>query len=324
MRLFAMAGRMLFACVLVVFSAVAGAEYPERPIRLIISSAAGGSPDVVTRILAAELVKQMGQQIIIENRPGAAQTIGTDIVVRATPDGYTIGYANVVTLAINKSLLPKQPYDPDKDLVLVGQFLSTYNLLTVTNSLPAKSVKELIAYARQNPGKLLNASGGNGTTGHLGGELFKIMTGTQIVHVPYKGSPQGIADLMAGQVHLMFDNLTSISPHVRAGKLRGLGVSSLKRSAIFPDIPTISEAGVPGYETNAWGGIVVPVGTPRPIVMKLNAEINKALQSPTLKERYASIQAEPVGGTPEQFAAYVKKETSKWAEVVRKSGAKLD
>ena len=313
-----------FACLLAAPSAATAAEYPERPIRLIISSAAGGSPDVVTRILAAELVKQMGQQIIIDNRPGAAQTIGTEIVVRATPDGYTIGYANVVTLAINKSLLPKQPYDPDKDLVIVGQFLSTYNLLTVTSALPAKSVKELIAHARQNPGKLLNASGGNGTTGHLGGELFKMMTGTQIVHVPYKGSPQGIADLMAGQVHLMFDNLTSISPHVKAGKLRGLGVSSLKRSAIFPDIPTISEAGVPGYETNAWGGIVVPVGTPRVIVMKLNAEINKALQSPALKERYASIQAEPVGGTPGEFAEYVKKETVKWAEVVRKSGAKLD
>src|SRR5687768_17229968 len=170
----------------------AGAAYPERPIRLIISSAAGGSPDIVTRILATELVKQMGQQIVIDNRPGAAQTIGTEMVVRAAPDGYTIGYANVVTLAINKSLLPKQPYDPDKDLVIVGQFLSTYNLLAVTNSLPVKSVKELVAYARQNPGKLTNASGGNGTTGHLGGELFKIMTGAQIVHVPYKGSPQGI------------------------------------------------------------------------------------------------------------------------------------
>jgi tripartite-type tricarboxylate transporter receptor subunit TctC len=319
------AWRALIAGVLVVLLATAAAaEYPERPIRLIISSAAGGSPDVVTRILAAELVKQMGQQIIIDNRPGAAQTIGTDMVVRAAPDGYTIGYANVVTLAINKSLLPKQPYDPDKDLVLVGQFLSTYNLLCVTNSLPIKSVKELIAYAKQNPGKLLNASGGNGTTGHLGGELFKIMTGTQIVHVPYKGSPQGITDLIAGHVHLMFDNLTSISPHVRAGKLRGLGVSNLKRSPIFPDIPTISEAGVPGYETTAWGGIVVPVGTPKAIVVKLNTEINKALQSSTLKERYAAIEAEPVGGTPEQFAAFVKKETVKWADVVKKSGAKLD
>jgi tripartite-type tricarboxylate transporter receptor subunit TctC len=229
-----------------------------------------------------------------------------------------------VTLAINKALLPKQPYDPDKDLVLVGQFLSTYNLLAVANSLPVKSVRELIDYARQNPGKLSNASSGNGTTGHLGGELFKIMTGTQIVHVPYKGSPQGITDLIAGQVQLMFDNLTSISPHVRSGKVRGLGVSSLKRSPIFPDLPAIAEAGVPGYETNSWGGIVVPVGTPKAIVVKLNSEINKALQTSTLKERYASIEAEPVGGTPEQFAAFVKKETLKWGDVVRKSGAKID
>ena len=325
MRSFKIVRRAVCAGFALAFMSTAfAAGYPERPIRLIISSAAGGSPDVVTRILAAELVKQMGQQIIIDNRPGAAQTIGTEMVVRAQPDGYTIGYANVVTLAINKSLLAKQPYDPDKDLVLVGQFLSTYNMLCVTNALPVKSVRELIDHAKKNPGKLLNASGGNGTTGHLGGELFKIMTGTQIVHVPYKGSPQGIIDLIAGQVHLMLDNLTSISPHVRSGKVRAIGVSSLKRSPIFPDIPTIAEAGVPGYETNAWGGIVVPVGTPRAVVVKLNTEINKALQSPTLKERYASIEAEPVGGTPEQFAAFVKKETIKWAEVVRKSGAKLD
>jgi len=316
--------RAALACALFLGAASALAEYPERPIRLIISSAAGGSPDVVTRILAAELVKQMGQQIVIDNRPGGAQTIGTEMVVRATPDGYTIGYANVVTLAINKALLPKQPYDPDKDLVLVGQFLSTYNLLAVTNSLAVKSVKELIDYARQNPGKLSNASGGNGTTGHLGGELFKIMTGTQIVHVPYKGSPQGISDLIAGQVQLMFDNLTSISPHVKSGKVRGLGVSNLRRSPVFPGIPTIAEAGVPGYETTAWGGIVVPVGTPQAIVTKLNSEINKALRTSTVKERYAAIEAEPVGGTPEQFAAFVKNETVKWADVVKKSGAKLD
>ncbi|MDB5864635.1 MAG: transporter [Betaproteobacteria bacterium] len=314
----ALAGALVLAA-----GAAAAADYPERPIRLIISSAAGGSPDVVSRILAAELVKQMGQQIIIDNRPGGAQTIGTELVVRANPDGYTIGYANVVTLAINKALLPKQPYDPDRDLALVGQFLSTYNLLGVTNSLPVKSVRELIDYAKQNPGKLLNASSGNGTTGHLGGELFKIMTGTQIVHVPYKGSPQGITDLIAGQVQVMFDNLTSISPHVRSGKVRGLGVSSPKRSPIFPDIPSVAET-VRGYETNSWGGIVVPVRTPKAIVVKLNAEINKALQSPALKERYAAIEADPVGGTSEQFAAFVKKETVKWADVVKKSGAKLD
>jgi tripartite-type tricarboxylate transporter receptor subunit TctC len=305
-------------------AATVGAAYPERPIRLIISSAAGGSPDIVTRILAAELVKQLGQQIVIDNRPGAAQTIGTEMVVRAIPDGYTLGYANVVTLAINKTLLPKQPYDPDRDLALIGQFLSTHNLLAVTSSLPVRNVRELVEHARKNPGKLFNASGGNGTTGHLGGELFKIMTGTQIVHVPYKGSPQGIADLIAGQVQLMFDNLTSISPHVKSGKLRGLGVSGPRRSPVFPDLPTISEAGVTGYETTAWGGLVAPAGTPKAIVNRLNAEINKGLQSPGLKERYAAIDAEPVGGTIEAFAAFVKSESVKWADVVRKSGARLD
>ncbi len=318
--------RLALALTLALAGGSAAGEYPERSIRLIIPSAAGGSPDVVTRILALELVKQLGQQIVIDNRPGASYTIGTEMIVRANPDGYTMGYANVVSLAINKSLLPnaQQPYDPDKDLVIVGQFLSTYNMLAVTNALPVKSVKELIEYARQNPGKLTNASGGNGTTGHLGGELFKIMTGTQIVHVPYKGSPQGISDLIGGQVQLMFDNLTSISPHVRSGKVRGIGVSSARRSPIFPDVPTIAEAGVPGYETNAWGGIVVPVGTSPAIVKKLNTEINRALQAPTLKDRYAAIEAEPVGGTPEAFATFVKKETLKWADVVKKSGAKLD
>ncbi len=312
----------------VVLMALAGsavsATYPARPLRLIIPSVAGGSPDVVTRILAIELVKQMGQQIVIDNRPGGAQTIGTEMVVRATPDGYTIGYANVVTLAINKTLLPKQPYDADKDLLLVGQFLSTHNVLAVHPSLPVKNVRELVEHAKKNPGKLFNASAGNGTTGHLGGELFKIMTGTQIVHVPYKGSPQGLQDLMAGQVQLMFDNLTSSSPHVKSGKLRGLAVSGPRRSPVFPDMPTIAEAGVPGYATTAWGGLVLPVATPREIVARLNAEINRALQSPQLKERYAAIDAEPVGGSIAEFAEFVQKESLKWGDVVRKSGAKLD
>jgi tripartite-type tricarboxylate transporter receptor subunit TctC len=318
--------RVALITTLALLAGGAGAEYPERPIRLIIPGAAGGSADICTRILAIELVRQMGQQIVIDNRPGGGQIIGTEMMVRANPDGYTIGYSNGVTLAINKFLLPKQlqTYDPDKDLVLVVQFLSTYNMLAVTNGLPVKSVRDLIDYARQNPGKLLNASSGNGSTGHLGGELFKIMTGTQMVHVPYKGSPQGIADLIGGQVQVMFDNLTSISAHVRSGKVRGIGVSSVRRSLIFPDIPTIAEAGVPGYETNAWGGIVVPVGTPKAVVMKLNTEINKALRSPALKERYAAIEAEPAGGTPEEFAELVRKDTVKWADVIKKSGAKLD
>ena len=317
---------LLVACsaISTISTTSAEAAYPDRPIRLVISSAVGGSPDIVTRVLAVELIKQMGQQIVIDNRPGAAQTIGTEMVVRANPDGYTIGYANVVTLAINKTLLSRQPYDPDKDLALIGQFLSTHNLLAVHPSLPVKSVRDLIDHAKKNPGKMLNASAGNGTTGHLGGELFKIMTGTQIVHVPYKGSPQGVQDLIAGQVQLMFDNLTSISPSVKSGKLRGLGVSGPKRSPVFPDLPTISEAGVPGYVTTAWGGLVAPLNTPRDIISKWNTETNRALQSPQLKERYAAIDAEPVGGSVAEFAAFVKAESVKWGEVVKKSGAKLD
>jgi tripartite-type tricarboxylate transporter receptor subunit TctC len=316
--------RTLLAGLLALAATAAAAAYPERPIRLIMSSVAGASSDVVTRILAAELVSQMGQHIVIDNRPGAVQTIGTGLIVRANPDGYTIGYANVVTLAINRALLQNVPYDTDRDLALVGQYLSTYNLLAVSNILPVKSVQELIDHAKQNPGKLMNASSGNGTTGHLGGELFKIMTHTEIVHVPYKSSGQAITDLVGGQVHVIFDNLPSIAPHARAGRVRGLGVSSLKRSPIFPEIPTISEAGVPGYETNSWGGIAAPARTPRAIVMKLNAEINKALQSPALRARYAALDAEPVGGTPEQFAEFVKTERVKWADIVKKSGAKVD
>jgi tripartite-type tricarboxylate transporter receptor subunit TctC len=285
-------------CSLIALASSAAAEYPERPLRLILSSAPGASSDIVSRILAAELVKQMGQQIIIDNRPGAVQTIGTAMIVRANPDGYTLGYANVVTLAINKALLAKLPYDPDRDLALVGQFLSTYNLLAVANSLPVKSVKELIDYARLNPGRLLNCSSGNGTTGHLGGELFKIMTGTQFVHVPYKGSAQCLTDLASGQIQLIFDNLTSIAPHVKAGRVRGLGVSSMRRSLIFPDIPTIAEAGVPGYETNSWGGMVVPARTPRAIVTKLNAEINKALQSPDCASAMPRSKPSPPAARP--------------------------
>lgn len=320
----AVPSRLAATALALLASTAATAEYPDRPIRLIVSSAPGASSDVLTRILVTELVKQLGQQVIVDNRPGAVQTIGTGLVVRANPDGYTIGYGNVVTLAINRALVTNLPYDTDRDLALVGQFLSTYNLLAVSNALPVKTVRELIDYAKQNPGKLINASSGNGTTGHLGGELFKMMTGTQILHVPYKSGSAAVPDMASGQVHLIFDNLPSISPHVRAGRVRGLGVSSLKRSPIFPDLPTISEAGVPGYETNSWGGIVVPARTPRPIVMRLNADINKSLQSAALKERFAFLEAEPVGGTPEDFAAFVKKERVKWADVVKRSGAKVE
>src|SRR3954463_7250566 len=241
----------------------AGAAYPEKPIRFIVPSAPGGSVDVLMRILVQQLSAQMGQPFVVENKPGAAFVPGTMDIVKAAPDGYTLGYGNIVSLAVNRTLLPKLPYDVEKDLTLISNCVLGFNMLAVNNDLPVRSVQELIAYAKKNPGKLTSGSSGNGTTGHLGGELFKSMTGTDIVHVPYKGSPQAINDLMAGNIQVMFDNVPSIGPHVKSGRVRGLGVSSPKRAANFPDIPTIAEAGVPGYETNSWGGVIAPARLPK-------------------------------------------------------------
>jgi tripartite-type tricarboxylate transporter receptor subunit TctC len=311
---------LLLACV----ALPAYALYPEKPIRCIIPSAPGGSPDVLMRILLQQMSQQMGVAFVVENKPGAAFVLGTMDVVKAPPDGYTLGYGNIVSLAINRSLLPSLPYDVERDLTLVSNVTYVFNMLAVNNHLPVRTVAELIDYAKNNPGKLTNGSSGNGTTGHLGGELFKVMTGSEIVHVPYKGSAQAINDLMGGQIHVMFDNVPSIGPHVKAGRVRGLGVSSPQRAASFPDIPTIAEAGVPGYETNSWGGIIGPARLPREIVLRLNAEIKAALAVPAVAARYRQLDSEIDGGTPEQFLELVRRETPKWAEVVRRSGAKVD
>ena len=310
---------LLFAVV-----SCAHAAYPEKPIRMIIPSAPGGSPDVLMRILLAQMSQQMNVPIVVENKPGASFVLGTMDVVKAAPDGYTLGYGNIVSLAINRSLMPALPYDVERDLTLVSNVTFVFNMLAVNNDLPVRSVSELIAYAKQNPGKLTNGSSGNGTTGHLGGELFKAMTGVNIVHVPYKGSAQAINDLMGGQIQVMFDNVPSIGPHVKAGRVRGLGVSSPKRAASFPDIPTIAEAGVPGYETNSWGGVIGPARLPREVVMKLNSEIRAALRVSLVVERYRQLDSEIDGSTPEEFLALVRREAPKWAEVVRRSGAKVD
>lgn len=301
-----------------------GAEYPNRPIRYIVPSAPGGGPDVISRMVATEISKQMGQQIVIDNRSGAAGVIGTDMIVRAAPDGYTIGVGNISTLAINPNMLAKLPYDPVKDLQKVVQTILTPILLAVTPSLSVKSVQELIDYAKKNPGKLsFGSSGGNGTSTHLCGEFFKLVTGTQMMHVPYKASQQAITEMIGGQLQLMFDNIASILPHVKAGRVRGIGVTSIKRSPAIPELPTIAET-VPGFEHTAWSGVVAPAGVPKVIVAKLNAEINKALTSPVLKEKLMGLGYEPVGGTPEQFEVFVKKEVAKWADVVKRSGAKVD
>jgi tripartite-type tricarboxylate transporter receptor subunit TctC len=300
------------------------AAYPEKPIRFIVPSAPGGSPDVLMRILLQQMSQQMGGTFVVENKPGASFVLGTMDVVKAPPDGYTLGYGNIVSLAINRSLLPSLPYDVERDLTLVSNVTYVFNMLAVNNNLPVRTVAELIDYAKKNPGKLTNGSSGNGTTGHLGGELFKVMTGTEIVHVPYKGSAQAINDLMGSQIQVMFDNVPSIGPHVKAGRVRGLGVSSPKRAASFPDIPTIAEAGVPGYETNSWGGIIGPAKLPREVVLKLSTEIRAALAAPSVVERYRQLDSEIDGGTPEQFLELVRRETPKWAEVVKRSGAKVD
>ena len=314
--------RLLFT--LLILSWSVHAAYPEKPIRFVLPSAAGGSVDVLMRILTNQLSAQMNVPFVIENKPGASFVLGTMDIVRAPPDGYTLGYGNLVSLAINKSLLGSIPYDVEKDLTLVSNCVRVFNLLAVNNKLPVNTVQELVAYAKKNPGRLTTGSSGNGTTGHLGAELFKAMTGTFIVHVPYKGSPQAINDLMAGNIDMMFDNISSIGPHAKAGRVKGIAVSGPRRSPVFPDLPTVAEAGVPGYETVAWGGVIGPARLPAEVVQKLHQEIKKALAAPNVLERYWQLDTETDGGTPEEFMALVKREAPKWAEVIRRSGAKVD
>ncbi|HYC45725.1 MAG TPA: tripartite tricarboxylate transporter substrate binding protein [Burkholderiales bacterium] len=313
----------VFAAIALVGSSLASAAYPERPLRYVMGSAAGGGPDIAARIVMAQLGRQLGQQVVVENRPGASGSIGTEVIARATPDGYTIGHGNIQTMAIARNLM-KLPYNIDKDFQPVVHMYGTPNLLAVTLSLPVNSVQDLIAYAKKNPDKLLFASTGSGSSIHVGMELFKQMTGTQMVHVPFKAAVVAIADLTAGRVQLMADNINSIGPHVKAGRLRGLAVTSGKRVPAFAELPTISEAGVPGFEVQAWAGVIVPAAVPKSIVQRLNAEINKALVAPAVAEKLPGLGLIVVGSTPEAFRAHIRKEAARWAEVVKRSGAKFE
>lgn len=313
----------ILALLLLLFSGAVAAEYPDKPIRFIIPSAAGGSPDVLMRILTAELSKRLGVSFVIINKPGANAVIGTMDIVNAAPDGYTLGYGNIVSLAIVYGLMSRVPYEIS-DLTLIANCLRVSNMLAVNNDLPVRDVRELIDYSKRNPDKLVMASGGNGTTGHLGGELFKAMTGARMLHVPYRGSPQAINDVMAGEAQVTFDNLTSLAPYAKTGRLRPLGVSGAHRSPLFPEVPTIAEAGVPGYETTAWGGIVGPAKMPREIVAKLQREIAAAVLSPVVQARWADLDTETIAGSQDEFAALVQREQPRWAEVIRRAGAKID
>jgi tripartite-type tricarboxylate transporter receptor subunit TctC len=296
-------------------------SYPKRPIRLVVPTAPGDLSDLAARSLAYEIGVQMGQQVVVENRPGASGIIALETIARATPDGYTVGYVTNV-LATNPSLYSKLPYDSVRDFQAVALNGSNANLLAVTPVLPIQTVKELIEYARANPAKLSFGGIGIGTGAHLSMELFKIMTGSNIVHVSYKGIQQAISDVIGGQIHIVCAGAGAILPHVNAGRVRALGVTSLKRLLAAPNVPTLDEAGVPGYEVTGWGGYVVPAKTPRNIVLRLNTEINKALLSPSVLKGFAVRGSTPGGGTPEQFAEYIRAEKEKWGKVIKTAGIK--
>ncbi len=298
--------------------------YPARPIRFVVAFPPGGTTDLLARTIGQRLGDTFNQQVIVDNRGGAGGNIGTDIVAKALPDGYTILMGSVGPLAINGSLMGKLPFDPLRDFAPITLSDATPNVLVVHPSLAANSVKEFIALAKARPGRVIFASSGLGTPAHLAGELFNSMAGVKMVHVPYKGGVAALIDLMAGQVQLMFSTMPPALPHVKTGRLKALAVTSARRSPTMPELPTISEAALPGFEAITWHGVLVPAGTSKAIVSKLHGEIVKILRSPEVKERLAAQGAEAVSNTPEQFAAYIRSETVKWAKVVRDSGARAD
>ncbi len=299
--------------------ALAQANYPERPIRLIVPFAAGSATDSSARIFGIQMASQMGQQMIFDNRAGAGGAIGMQALVKATPDGYTIAYAGAGPLAINRSITPNLPYDVEKEVQAISQAISSPLLLAVSPTLPAKNVRELVALAKARPGQLANGSAGTGTVGHLAGEYFKSLSKTDILHVPYKGGAQAATDAMSGFVQILFDPTSSLSPHVRSGRLRGLAVTGPKRIKAFPDLPTVAESGVPGYEVTTWGGIIGPVGMPKNIVARLSEEVQKAAKAPKVLERFEALGSDPIGTTPEQFTGFIRKEYLKWAEVIKRA-----
>ncbi len=305
----------------VTHNATAQQLYPNRPLRLIVAFEPGSGGDISSRNLAVELGSQLRQQVVIDNRPGASGIIGYELIARAAPDGYVFGNL-VTTFTTNPSAYAKLPYDSASDFQPVILYSSAPSLLAITPALPIRSVKELIDYARAKPGALSFGSGARGSMSYLSVELFKGMTATQMVSVSYKGAQQATTAVIGGEIHLVCDALSSILPHARSGRVRALGVTSLKRSPVAPEVPTLDEAGVPGYEFTSWGGYAFPARTPRDIVLRLNAEINKALLSPSVLKSFADRGSTAAGGTPEQFAEHLKRETAKWAGVIKAAGIK--
>lgn len=329
-------GRRGWAFALSIAIAIAGAAgglvapaalaqtYPSKPITIVVPFAAGGTTDILARILGQYMTGALGQAVVIDNRAGAGGNVGGQAAARAPADGYTLFMGTVGTHAINASLYRKMPFDPVKDFAPLTRVAMVPNVLVANPSQPFKTVQELIAYAKANPGKVSCGSSGNGSSIHLSCELFKSMAKVDLLHVPYKGSAPAVNDLLGGQIAVMFDNLPSALQHIKAGKLRALAVTSAKRSPELPDVPTVAEAGVPGFEATSWFGMFAPAATPPAIVTQLNAVIVKALNDPDVMKRFREQGAEPHPETPAQFAAFIKSESEKWGQVVKSSGASLD
>lgn len=299
------------------------APYPLAPVRIIVPFQAGGLTDILARSIAQHASQRLGQQFIVENKPGASGNIGADFVAKSKPDGYTLLMGSIGTNAVNVHLFSRMPYDTLKDFAPIGLVASGTLMLVANPAVPVTDMKSLLAYARAHPGKLTYASGGAGASQHLAGELLKTTAKVDIRHIPYKGVAQGVTDVVAGQVDMTFD-LATVAPHIRAGKLRPIAVANGKRSAAFPGVPTIAEAGVPGYEASAWYGLFAPAGTPPAVISKLNAEMVSALADPALRQRLDALGAEPSGSSPEELARFVRSEYDKWGRVVQEAGIRLD
>jgi tripartite-type tricarboxylate transporter receptor subunit TctC len=314
--------RLVIATLAVIAGAASAADYPTKPVHWIVPYPPGGTTDVLARLTAQWLQEKLGQSIVIENKPGGGNNIGVEYVVKSAPDGYTMLLVNPAN-GINATLYKDLPYNFIRDITPVAGLVRAPNVMEVPATLPVKSVAEFIAWCKANPGKVNMASSGSGTSVHLSGELFKSMTGCNMLHVPYKGAGPALPALIAGEVHVMFDNLPSSIPHIKGGRLRALGVTSAQRDPNLPDVPTVAET-VPGYEATAWFGIGMPKGSPKEAIDKINATVNAALSDPGMLKRYADLGGKPIKGTPEDFGNVIKAETEKWAKVVISSGAKAE